>query len=323
MKDEVITQFVDGSEIRTSPEHLILCWKDETLDWSRQHSLVPGDWVAVNNMNPIQRKEIGPAVFPDGLTEDDHPELAGYSFIKIDKIIRTGDKVCMYDIEVFSNENDHAFIADGVVVHNTGADLNKYAMGLVYQEFKKRGWLDRVKLIITIHDELVFEIEESLLLEATEVIQEIMLKKTIAKLKWRVPLTSDVEFGRDWSVPWNLTKIKYGKDPVPEEVKHLFQKNEVEVKVKVENPSEEPSTPQVASTLTPYSGDFVFRIKKLTRGTADLLSRVISRVNGSGPCVLKIVSIDGEVILHDPNVTVNPEKFKRFLDFYDITKELV
>ena len=107
-------------------------------------------------------------------------------------------------------------------IQGGGGDLMKYAMGLLFREFKKRGWLDRVLAVITIHDELVFEIEDALLQEAIPVIKDIMLKRTTAKLSWRVPLTCDIEIGYDWTVPWNYTKILYGKKKAPPELAHMF-----------------------------------------------------------------------------------------------------
>lgn len=108
-------------------------------------------------------------------------------------------------------------------VQASGSDIMKNAMSLIFRELKARGWLDLVRMIITIHDELVFEIHGSILAEAVEVLQELMLKKALARMKWRVPLTCDTEIGFDWTVPWNLTYIKYGKKPIPPELKDVLK----------------------------------------------------------------------------------------------------
>lgn len=95
-------------------------------------------------------------------------------------------------------------------IQGLSADITKLAMGLIYKECKKRDWLEKVYMIITIHDELVFEIDEDILVEALEVFQEAMARnKTILGLKWPVPLTTDCEIGYDWTVPWDIKDFKY------------------------------------------------------------------------------------------------------------------
>lgn len=95
-------------------------------------------------------------------------------------------------------------------VQGTSADIMKLAMGLIYQEMKKRGWLDKVLMTITIHDELVFEIHESLVDEAIPVLENLMCVETVKNLKWIVPLKVDIEFGDNWTVPNNLTTMTWG-----------------------------------------------------------------------------------------------------------------
>jgi len=95
-------------------------------------------------------------------------------------------------------------------IQGLSADITKLAMALIYRECKKRGWFDKVAMTITIHDELVFEIDLDLAPEALEVFQEIMTRnKTLLNLKWSVPLTTDCEIGHDWTVPWDIKDFKF------------------------------------------------------------------------------------------------------------------
>lgn len=94
-------------------------------------------------------------------------------------------------------------------VQGSSADIMKLAMGLIYRECKKRGWLDKVLMTITIHDELVFEIHESVVAEAIPVIEHIMCVETVKNLNWAVPLKVDIEFGDSWMVPKNLTEMTW------------------------------------------------------------------------------------------------------------------
>ena len=116
-------------------------------------------------------------------------------------------------------------------VQGTSADIMKLAMGLLYREFKKRGWVGRgpglkdlVLMTITIHDELVFEVHESVVGEAIPVIERVMCDDSAKNLGWIIPLKVDIEFGygdrNSWITPYNLTEMawnheKAGKDWTP------------------------------------------------------------------------------------------------------------
>lgn len=94
-------------------------------------------------------------------------------------------------------------------IQGTSADLTKISMALVYNECKKRGWIDDVFMIITMHDEIVFDVSDHILEEFCRMSIDIMTKnKAILTRNWQVPLTVDCEIGNDWSVPWNLFKIE-------------------------------------------------------------------------------------------------------------------
>ena len=118
-------------------------------------------------------------------------------------------------------------------IQGAGADICKIAMALIYKEMKKRGWLDKVQMIATMHDELVFEIDDDILEEAFFVLMPIMCRNpAVLAQKWPVPLTCDVEFGDDWSVPYDLEKCRHkqnkdkdgNKIGFPPEIAHLFPK---------------------------------------------------------------------------------------------------
>ena len=135
-----------------------------------------------------------------------------------------------YEKDKFGQRKDNgAFIAKAErnavngPIQATSADITKLAMALIYKECKKRGWLHKVLMIITIHDELVFEIDLDILEEALEVFQNIMARNSpLMKLKWAIPLTLDTELGFDWTVPWNLKDFVYDKKEWPEDLKPYF-----------------------------------------------------------------------------------------------------
>ena len=145
---------------------------------------------------------------PDGEVPEALRTALAYDYESVVDVEHAAAQVEMYDIEVFDDK--HAFVADGFIVHNTSADLTKLAMALIYREVKKREWFEKVYMIITIHDELVFEIDKDIVAEALEIFQEVMTRnKTVMRLKWRVPLTTDCEIGFDWTVPWDTKDFKF------------------------------------------------------------------------------------------------------------------
>jgi len=97
-------------------------------------------------------------------------------------------------------------------VQGTSADVTKLAMSFIYQETKKRGWQDKLMMVLTVHDEIVFEIHKSILKEAIDIISELMTRnKVIKRLGWQVPLLVDVELGKDWTVPFDEKDVIAGE----------------------------------------------------------------------------------------------------------------
>lgn len=203
-------------------------------------------------------------------------------------------------------------------IQSTGADIMKYSMGLIYRECKKRGWLDLCKIIITMHDEIVFEIAESIFVEALEMIKYIMLKKCIERLPWRVPLTCDIEAGIDWTVPWNVTKIQHGKQKMPDALKHVLApvtvtKETTESSDGVVVSSDGGQMAGVANPL-PTLGkgeDFVYVIRNadLTMRTMNKLAEVIHRCRGRGEHTLRVRTEDGHDLWEGELVKVNAGEF--------------
>lgn len=77
-------------------------------------------------------------------------------------------------------------------IQGTSADIIKKAMIEVYDEFKKRHL--KSKMVIQVHDELVFDCVKEELEEVKEVVKNIME----STYKLSVPLKVDIEYGTDW-----------------------------------------------------------------------------------------------------------------------------
>jgi DNA polymerase I-like protein with 3'-5' exonuclease and polymerase domains len=232
-------------------------------------------------------------------------------------------------------------------VQGTSADIMKLAMVLIYREFKKRGWLRRAKAIVTIHDELVFEVDGDIAEDMVDVTVPLMVEKTVAPLGWLVPLKVDIEFGQDWLVPLNLIELEHGKKAWPEKWAKMFPRRAAGATTVASPPTMPPTTPPsppvapvaptaaapapvaaspVAQTVeanpsepaqtpgTTVEGGrcvHVIHTSRLSFGLMDKLARVIQRCEGRGTVPLRIVTEGGEVLLDEgARVKVAPGEFK-------------
>ncbi|MEK7162413.1 MAG: DNA polymerase, partial [Patescibacteria group bacterium] len=80
-------------------------------------------------------------------------------------------------------------------LQSLGADIIKMAMINSLEKLKERGWFNsQARLILTIHDELLFEIQDDILMETVPLIKKLM--EEIYPLA--VPLTAEVKTGKRW-----------------------------------------------------------------------------------------------------------------------------
>lgn len=123
-------------------------------------------------------------------------------------------------------------------IQGTSADITKLAMSLIYKGVKKRGWFDRFRMILTVHDEIVFEIHESILKDAIDFISHVMVRNdAIKRQNWDVALLVDVELGKHWKVPYDLKDLKVGHTydkegnkvfDLPESLVKIFKEDQVQ-----------------------------------------------------------------------------------------------
>lgn len=86
-------------------------------------------------------------------------------------------------------------MAVNMPIQGTAADLMKLAMIRVYDSVKKKNWKkEEVKMILQVHDELVFEVKSGLANDVMELLKRDM--EGVAKL--RVPIEVHVSSGRRW-----------------------------------------------------------------------------------------------------------------------------
>ena len=84
-------------------------------------------------------------------------------------------------------------MAQNAPVQGAAADIFKLAMIASQQKIDAHGF--RTKMILTVHDELVFEVPQPELEAAMPVLRDAM--ENVCEL--RVPLTVDIGVGRTWA----------------------------------------------------------------------------------------------------------------------------
>ena len=109
-------------------------------------------------------------------------------------------------------------------IQGSGADIMKISLVLLHREFTKRGWLrtggdDSVRMLMTVHDEIVFEIRHDRVPIAMPLIAKIMESPTyMARPVWKVPLVVEPLLGRAWDGKYDWAKMGRGRKAKPNEV---------------------------------------------------------------------------------------------------------
>ncbi len=111
-------------------------------------------------------------------------------------------------------------------IQSAGADVMKIALVLLYREFYKRGWLrtcgdDSVRMLLTVHDEIVFEVRHDRVPEVLSVIIDRMAApgKIPQNPPWKVPLIVEPLIGSSWGGEYDYGMLTHGKaePPKPDE----------------------------------------------------------------------------------------------------------
>lgn len=113
-------------------------------------------------------------------------------------------------------------------IQGAGADIMKICLVLLFKEFYKRKWLkqgggdDSVRMLLTVHDEIVFEIKHERVQEALVIITKIMASPTHMAMqqhspKWQVPLVAEPLIGLNWAGEYDYGMLMHGKPYKPSE----------------------------------------------------------------------------------------------------------
>jgi hypothetical protein len=289
--------------------------------------------------------------------ELDHP-IYGYKRIK--SKVNLGREEETYTLSV--DDPFHRFEADGVITKNSGADILKISLVKLVKELHRKGWLknggdDSVRILMTVHDEIVFEVRDDRVPEALPLlVRNMQSPSDIAK--WKVPLIVEPLLGKSWAAKYDWVEIQAGKGELPEWLKPHFEayaksgpKPEtlpppVHAQVKApqavdSDSSEIPRSPLSPKPQPPRSTAkiAVFAIPRsfLTSQSIRLVRKAIAGAEPVGDEVsdktsykkLRLIEPGGKVLIDSScNIWVDPDEFGRGLreynlglGFYDLADE--
>ncbi len=83
-------------------------------------------------------------------------------------------------------------------VQGTSADMIKVAMVRIDEILVKENLKDKVKLVLQIHDEIIFEVEEDMVEHVSKLVPKVMEDVLTEEQKKGVPILTDCEHGRSW-----------------------------------------------------------------------------------------------------------------------------
>ncbi len=84
-------------------------------------------------------------------------------------------------------------------IQGTAADVMRVAMNEVYEYLREGNKLDEVRMLLPVHDELVFEIKDELVEKEVPKLVELMEGVLRAKETHGVPIRVDVAIGKNWA----------------------------------------------------------------------------------------------------------------------------
>ena len=105
-------------------------------------------------------------------------------------------------------------------IQGTGADIMKIAMVLCHKAFHAKGWLkvggdDSIRMLLTVHDEIVFEVRHDRVVEAVPlIVHEMEAPTKMARPPfsplWQVPLITEPLVGPTWGTGYPCERYKDG-----------------------------------------------------------------------------------------------------------------
>lgn len=115
-------------------------------------------------------------------------------------------------------------------IQGAGADIMKMALVLLVKEFHRRGWhqANIARMLLTVHDEIVFEVKHEYLQEIVPVIEHLMTEPG-RMARWEVPLEVEPLIDLTWDAKYDFHKIMRGEHKPPKEGDKPLKASEIRV----------------------------------------------------------------------------------------------
>lgn len=92
-------------------------------------------------------------------------------------------------------------------IQGTQADIIKLAMVEADARIERAGWRDRAALVLQVHDELVYEVDETIAREVAAVVREAMEGVVPTEQLSGVPILAEGSIGGNWGVMERLARV--------------------------------------------------------------------------------------------------------------------
>ena len=143
-KRKCIVRFSTGQSIICSPIHKFLVGDDpyESAGYKECNELKQGDVIKINHTTELK-------------VDKYNNSTCG---IAVESVEITDEYIDMYDV---CNTDGGYYVADGIITHNTAADVFKIAMARVYTYIRRNKLFGKVYITNMVHDEGLYEIDVS------------------------------------------------------------------------------------------------------------------------------------------------------------------
>lgn len=139
--------------------------------------------------------------------------------VEVESVEITDEWIDMYDV---CNTDCGYYVADGIITHNTAADIYKTAVGRAFKRICREGWLGKVLFVGFIHDELLGEVSNEI--DPMKFLK-VLREEFEVKVDGWCPLYMGFGFGTSWyeakkvelpiKLQWEFVE-KYGETGYPD-----------------------------------------------------------------------------------------------------------
>ena len=172
-KQKCIVHFSNGQSIICSPIHKFLI--DD--NWVECKNIKSNSTVAINNTSEFTIQD-----------------YVNTKMLKVESVEITDEYIDMYDV---CNTDGGYYVADGVITHNTAADIFKIAVARNFAYIRKSGLLGQLLIVNMIHDEQLMEVNCETL-NVKKVLSDVICNMEM-KLAGFPPLYVGAGVGVDWA----------------------------------------------------------------------------------------------------------------------------